>query len=302
MSKYILNQIINEELSLSGEVHSETIKIWKELLSILPNISTDIYSYYDKNNNEIQCNGVKFGYYSTKVMIYNEPIRICINLYNFITQEAFNEYSTKINYIGASSVYSSIMKMITLTIPMISGSIYMKETLYENLQHELEHIYQGKQGSKYITVSDGDYANARGLLYSTDKDISNLALIIYLSNEAEQDAFANGLYAYLESQEEPIPKLDWDVVKNSDAYIHYNNIKTIINKLQNPDSELKNKCNNYFNKSYEQLLNIAKNVEQRFIRKIGKILTKFIKDNNSKYNVMEYYSGKINTIPNYFIN
>lgn len=302
MYKNEFNKLIFEELTISGDVQKEMIKVWDEIYQILPNIETSQYVNYDYTiQKDVYYEGVYFGNYSTKIRIFNEETRIFVNLFNFLTEKAFENNKNKINFLDASCVSVGKLKWLTIAIPMLSGRLIMIDAVKESLQHELEHIYQGNHDSKYMTIPDGKYANARELLRNPDQQISNLALIIYLSNLSEQDAYVNGLYAYLMSQDEPMVKIPWDVVKNSDAYIHLMSIKKIINELETSDEELTKKCGQYFNITPQDMLKKAKNVEFRFVRKIGKVLTKYHKDIRDKFNITEMFSPKIKTNPNYFI-
>ena len=286
-----LNTLIFEELTISGEVQKETINVWKEILNIVPNINTNVLDGYD---------GVYYGNYNFPITVYGEKIYMYINIYNFLTKNSFENNKDKINFLNASSMYERRMKWITLTIPLISGNIIMEPDIKDSLQHELEHIFQGKHGSKYVTIEDSSYANARNLLYSSDNDISKLALIIYLSNLSEQDAYVNGLYSYLIAQKEPMIKIKWDVIKNSEAYIHLTSIKEMIEKLKSPCDELKEKCLNYFKLTPHKMLKLGKSVEFRLTRKIGKVIAKYYKDIRQKIPIKEYLSNKVRKI-DYFL-
>ena len=293
MYRPIFNQLIFEELSISGEVQQETVNMWKKIKDCIPQIKLDAYVDYDyATHNEIVLEGVKYGSYSFSSYIFNEKITVFINLYNFVDKSHYNKYKDKIEIFKASSVYQDNLKWLIITIPMISGNIIYGDYIKENLQHELEHLYQGKHGASNIIKSDDVYAKALRLLGNKDNDISDIALVIYLSNTSEQDAFVNGMYSYLMSQSEPMIDIKWSVVKNSDAYLHLASIKKIIDKLENPDQEIIDKCKNYFDLSPYQLLKIAKSVEFRLTRKIGKVLAKYHKDIRNKYNIKETFSGK----------
>ena len=225
-----LNSLIFEELSISGEVQKETINTWSNILNIISKIKTDLYP---------NTNNVYYGQISFRLNIFGDKTSIFVYYYNFLNKESLNEHKDEINYLSASSMVQDKLRWLTISIPAISGRIIMEPDIKDSLQHELEHIFQGKLGSKNILLGDCEYANARNLLYSTDDDISNLALIIYLGNTSEQDAYVNGLYSYLIAQKEPMIKIKWDVIKNSEAYIHLTSIKEMIEKLKSPCDELK---------------------------------------------------------------
>lgn len=213
-----------------------------------------------------------------------------LNIYNFLTPQDFENYKNTVHYLNANSVYQRGAKWLVLTIPMVSGHIIMEDAIQENLQHELEHLFQGKNTSNYVIGDDKEYANARSLLTNSDDEIKSLALVVYLSNLGEQDAFVNGLYTYLMAQEIPMIKIDTDVFKKSDAYIHLSTIRDIILKLESNDINLNKKCLKYFNKTSETMLKLAKDVEFRFSRKIGKIFVKYYKDIRKKYVIHESFT------------
>lgn len=301
MYKTTLNQLIHEELTISGEVQQEVLNVWKEIETCVPDIKTEDYTDYDyKSHNEVKYEGVKYGSYTKKVYIFNEKVTLFLNLYNFVSKQYYEKYKETINVFKASSVYQNKLRWLIITIPMISGTIIYKDFLKENLQHELEHLFQGKHGSNNIIIPNSEYTKALSLLGNEDKQVSDIALIIYLSNTSEQDAFVNGMYSYLMSQEEPMIQIKWSCVKNSDAYLHLMTVKNMITKLENADEELNSKCKKYFDLSCYEVLKIAKSVEFRFVRKIGKALSKYYKDIRDKYKIMESYSGKFKIKPNYF--
>jgi hypothetical protein len=95
-------------------------------------------------------------------------------------------------------------------------------------------------------------------------------------------------------------KLKWDIVKSSEAYILLMRIKTIIEKLESPCDELKEKCVNYFKLIPYKMLKLGKNVEFRLTRKIGKVIAKYYKDIRQKFPIKEYFSNKIKKI-DYFL-
>lgn len=292
------NNIINEELSISGEVEKATSDIWHEILSIIPKVETSQYTSTDGTPIE----GLYFGYYSTRFNAFQLKITTSICVYNFLTKDAFEKNKNSINYLEATSASMGAFNMMKISLPLISGTLTMADAVKECLQHELEHIFQGKHGSNYATISDAIYAKARSFLNSPDSDIANLALIIYLSNLSEQDAFVNGLYAYLMSQEEPYIKIPWEIVKKSDAYIHLDKIRKFIPSIENPSNELKGKCIETFNINVYQFYRQAKSVEFRLTRKIGKVLAKYHKDIRMKVpSIRESFSGKIKALPDYFI-
>ena len=53
MYKNTFNQLIHEELTISGEVQQEVLNVWKEIETCVPDIKTEDYTDYDyKSHNE----------------------------------------------------------------------------------------------------------------------------------------------------------------------------------------------------------------------------------------------------------
>lgn len=288
--KNILNEIIYEELSISGDVQKASIDIWNQILEKLPNIKTTKIEDF---------NGVKIGNYNFSTIIYGEKVSVYINLYVFDTKKSFDEHKDKVEYLGANSMYSIQLKWVVFNIPMVSDEVICVDEVKDEIQHELEHIYQGKQGSFGVLNTDYDYKKAQNLVYHHNENVAYIARLIYLSKTYEQDAYVNGLYAYLMAQEEPMPKIKWDIVKESDAYCLLMQLRKAIELLENPTVEIKYICLNFFKKSPYILYKLGKATEFRFVRKIGKVLAKYHKDIREKYSIQEHSFIKIK--PFYFI-
>lgn len=287
--KNILNELIYEELSISGDVQKASIDVWNQILEKLPSIKA--YKVED-------CPGVKEGDGSFSTIIYGEKVSIYINLYKFASKKAFETYKDEVEYLGANCLYTNYLKWITVNIPMISGQVAYINDVRDELQHELEHLYQGKHGSSGILDSDDVYERARNLGNHPSEKVALIARLIYLSYDYEQDAYVNGLYAYLMALEEPMPKIKWDVIQKTDAYCLLTQLRQALELLENPTDEIKTICLTYFRKAPYVLYKLGKASEFRFIRKIGKVLAKYHKDIREKYNIQEHSFTKIK--PYYF--
>lgn len=287
--KNILNEIIYEELSISGDVQKASIDVWNQILEELPSIKT--YKVKD-------CPGVKKGDGTFSTIIYGERVRIFINLYKFASKKAFETYEDDVDYIGASCIYNKVFKWVTINIPMISGQIAFMNDVRDEIQHELEHLYQGKHGASGISDSDDVYNRARDLAIHPSEKVALIARAIYISYDYEQDAYVNGLYAYLMGLEEPMPKIKWDVIQKTGAYCLLSQLRRALELLENPTNEVKSICLTYFKKAPYILYKIGKSAEFRFVRKIGKVLAKYHKDIREKYNIQEHSFTKIK--PYYF--
>ena len=108
MYRPIFNQLIFEELSISGEVQQETVNMWKKIKDCIPQIKMDAYVDYDyATHNEIVLEGVKYGSYSFSSYIFNEKITVFINLYNFVDKSHYNKYKDKLQENTAKAVINA---------------------------------------------------------------------------------------------------------------------------------------------------------------------------------------------------
>ena len=287
--KNILNELIYEELSISGDVQKEMVRLWGEILEKTPLINT-----VPKDG----CPGVRSGNGDFITSLFGEKIHIYINLYKFKDKENFEDYKEYVEYLGASSLYAPPLRWITLNIPMISGTISCIDYVKDELQHEVEHIFQGKNGANGILDTDDKYVKLKDLAWHENEYVSNMARLLYLSRDYEQDAYVNGIYAFLMAQEEPKAKIQWDLVKETDGYRLLMEMRQVLEKLKEPSDEITQICQQFFNMSPHKMYKIGKATEFRFVRKMGKALAKYYKDIREKYNIQEHSFTKIK--PFYF--
>jgi hypothetical protein len=206
--------------------------------------------------------------------------------YNFNNKKCFEDQ--EYDFIEADCAMGfSDGAVIHLSFPMINGTVIYETKIKDALHHELEHLFQGSKGSQKILKPNADYQKARQLANSSDEDTSKLGILMYFYDTSEQDAFVNGLYSQLMSQEKPMVKISWDFIKGTDLYYFLERIREIKNRLKEPDKALEDKCRRYFNRTTETMLKIAKTVEVRILKKIGKVLAKYYKDIREKYPIKE---------------
>ena len=77
MYKNTFNQLIFEELTISGEVQQETLNVWDKIEEIIPEIKTEDYIDYDYSiHKDVKYDGVKYGSYSTSFYVFGEKITL----------------------------------------------------------------------------------------------------------------------------------------------------------------------------------------------------------------------------------
>lgn len=273
----ILNKLITEELSISSNVYTESLRLWDKILD----------SAYKEASTKILPDGIgEEGFGHVIDNVFGIDLDIVYTFYNFNNKKCFEDQ--EYDFIEADCAMGfSDGAVIHLSFPMINWTVIYEPKIKDALHHELEHLFQGSKGSQKILKPNADYQKARQLANSSDEDTSKLGVLMYFYDTSEQDAFVNGLYSQLMSQEKPMAKISWEFIKSTDLYYHLERIREIKNRLKEPDKALEDKCRRYFNRNTETMLKIAKTVEIRILKKIGKVLAKYYKDIREKYPIKE---------------
>lgn len=184
--KEMVSNIINEMLSVSDDVVSETESVVSDILDRLPNFKND-WTTVSNGHQYLNC--------QMPIPIFGETYQLNLELHSF----RYGFYDNSIAY-GASVSFDD--KVFNLTSCLIDGEM-IKETFSDSIQHEVEHLFQRIKKGKALLSSNKStfYDICVNNISSTDCDgfVSDLAYIGYMSFECEQDAFANELYSYLKN-------------------------------------------------------------------------------------------------------
>lgn len=184
--KEMVSNIINEMLSVSDDVVSETESVVSDILDRLPNFKNE----WTTVSNGHQCLNCQM-----HISIFGETYLLNLEVHSF----RYGFYDNSIAY-GASVSFDN--KIFNLTSCLIDGEM-IEETFSDSIQHEVEHIFQRiKKGKTLLSLNKSTFYDiCVNNLSSMDCDgfIADLAYIGYLSFECEQDAFANELYSYLKN-------------------------------------------------------------------------------------------------------
>ena len=292
MKKY--NSILTEELTtisdLLKEEYSVNEKVKYDSLVISRKIKNGIAK--ERRNEMILSNKprITFRQGTEYYTLYGEKLTIHFQCYNFENKEAFADYRIKVPY-RIKNQYNRKTHILDVSVDAVNGHI-LPQTLYDTVQHELEHSFQeDKIGSSF---SDKPlYIIAKEFRKETNTEAKkNVGEILYLTYQAEQDGFVNGLYALLKNNYEGSKIQTSYVFEMSDIYgvlERMVELQTyIVNNKDNKDlietiAELKKSSHI----GYSRLITIIDDAIKRLRKKIARVIFKAQKDTNY-YNDMEY--------------
>lgn len=265
-----IDKLLKEELGIANDVVMKTNEI-KNLI------------YRDSRNAEKERldNGVSLVNGKVSINVFDTEMDIFYSIYNYYD---FDTYYDKQEYFNPRCSVSYERNEIYLSILSISGE-FQENSFGDSIQHELEHLYQIKMQGKGLFQDNNLYDKATKNLNNESFDgwISKLANIIYYSRNEEHDAFVNGLYQQLVSQD-AFNRYDY-IIKSSTPY----QISLLLGNLKN---EIENNYNNnnlieaskFFKKPRRWFIAQCEIGIRKIIKKIMKVRAKA---NNDFYNVNE---------------
>lgn len=260
--------ILNEEQHINDNVVKERNKICNLILNDIKNVElkkTKINVVTEKHN-------------TLKVKIFDDTYFVRYGCYFFKNENDCIKYLSEFNPIA----YILKEKKV-LTIVFINVEGYIDERyFYDAIQHELTHLYQMTLSNTNLVGNRNLYDIARQNIGSDANNGFNhaLATIIYLSFEAEQDAFINGLNGFLENY--PIRNKNdaFYVYDNSECGRYLKNLLYYMNALKEYKGndlliqamkEVGNKYEDWYyktaEKAYKRLHHLAMNVLYHFLEK-----------------------------------
>ena len=186
----ILNEEINEEMSIAGEVTVMVEEIFDILSEELKNkkityaIPEDVIYREGKFNYE--CNGIKL---TIQWRAYNRPNR-------------YKNPNIPVSYAS----FNPSNKIIRIMVNAEDGKIDIR-SLRQSLQHELSHAFENFKRREVPYKRIDRYERAYQILTDANNNgrmTLNLAvaMVIYISYKFEQRAFYNGAYQYMMQQGE----------------------------------------------------------------------------------------------------
>lgn len=267
-NKKQITNIINEELSIANEVASKAREVSSRIIDELKNA--------EPADSDIP--GAKKWNAAFDCEFKGCAISVSVIYYNFINKEALENANGKYDYLfSSSSKISHNLWTVVVKCYGVSGGL-VKEDLYDSVQHEFEHIFQGEMGDSSLTDVNLNYMIVAANLSNPKEQIRKIAEVLYPSFNNEQDAMANGLYAVLMKRKAPIPC--WSDIKDSEIYAWLLKIRSGLEYIDShyDNKELYKDCREVFGISLDKVLKVGEDSERRILTKIGKILIKVRKD------------------------
>ena len=272
----VVRQILNEEQGINHEVYDGANRV---LLLI-------------RNDGEIMWNNEEYddafdgNAYVVRgefpFTFAEEEITVVYNSYIFQDQETYRSYVRKYPKMlkNATSVYSKDNCQIFVVYNYIEEDGY-DESIYDRVQHELEHIFQEIQKNGTFPSSDlKDVVNSGLGMKIKEPNIFKASFILYCSRQYEQDACANGLYNWLQNgttDKDSIVR-DSALVRNRRICLKYiNELET----LMNIETE-KNKISSFFGMTLEKILKKGCNACVRMKNKANRTIFKYNTDTENK--------------------
>ena len=214
-------------------------------------------------------------------------VRIGTGIVDFKDYDEYAEFKTnypkeyRILSSGRTSQNVGSPLRIAVYVIRVGGQVIPEN--YEILQHEIEHAFQrimkngslSKNKKKYNKYTDAMRKSAEPL-------IRKVGRVNYLSYHYEQDAFANGLYAFLKHSDCDISNID-DVIKSSLFYRTLNEMRRAVSFWESKlgDEETEAILRENFNYGVDVVLKRAKKAVNEFVKRLGRIKTLYLQQFNN---------------------
>lgn len=269
-----VNQIINEELTVSDDVLKSAEQISQYILDNIVNQERIIFA-----------DGASKRNLNFKQSLFRGDINahISVTNYNFRDNSFYNEYRKKYSIdTDCKSTFNKVGERVFVIIYVNYISIDNKPTakFNEDLYHELNHIYQQyREGDRYADAEK--YAKISSDIYSDNEIKSDIANLLYLCNSSEQDSFVSSVYDYVrhEYYKPNNNNVIDEIIKNSDAFKKICTLKELFNKIYN-DKELYSDCvlrqHNF--QRWDRFDKMVRNAIHRFEKKFAMCVKKCKKD------------------------
>ena len=276
----IVRRVLNEELGINSIVTKATDDVINRILS---KSEDEMFTMYPNEKRHYTNKTFNFDY----ELANGVSVRIGTGIVDFKDYDEYTEFKT--NYPKEYRILASGRTSQTLgplrigvTVIRVGGQVIPEN--YEILQHEIEHAFQrimkngslSKNKKKYKKYTDA-------MRKSTDPLIRKVGRVNYLSYRHEQDAFANGLYAFLKHSDCDISNID-DVIKSSLFYRTLNEMRRAVSFWESKlgDEETEAILRENFNYGVDIALKRAKKVVNEFVKRLGRIKTLYLQELTKK--------------------
>ena len=276
----IVRRVLNEELGINPIVAKATDDVINQILS---KSEDEMFTKYPNEKRHYTNKAFNFDY----ELANGVTVRIGTGIVDFKDYDEYTEFKT--NYPKEYRILTSGKTSQTIgplrigvTVIRVGGQVIPEN--YEILQHEIEHAFQrimkngslSKNKKKYKKYTDA-------MRKSTDPLIRKVGRVNYLSYRHEQDAFANGLYAFLKHSDCDISNID-DVIKSSLFYRTLNEMRRAVSFWESKlgDEETEAILRENFNYGVDIALKRAKKVVNEFVKRLGRIKTLYLQELTKK--------------------
>lgn len=276
----IVRRVLNEELGINSIVTKATDDVINRILS---KSEDEMFTMYPNEKRHYTNKTFNFDY----ELANGVSVRIGTGIVDFKDYDEYtefkNNYPKEYRILTSGKTSQTIGPLrIGVTVIRVGGQVIPEN--YEILQHEIEHAFQrimkngslSKNKKKYKKYTDA-------MRKSTDPLIRKVGRVNYLSYRHEQDAFANGLYAFLKHSDCDISNID-DVIKSSLFYRTLNEMRRAVSFWESKlgDEETEAILRENFNYGVDIALKRAKKVVNEFVKRLGRIKTLYLQELTKK--------------------
>ena len=275
---------LNESLGISYECWQEANRIGRILRKEISRIK------YFKNRNSY----AKI-YEGTAVQkIFNADVHIDWSFHNITdTSKAQWYFQTVEKQDGLNTK----RLVLYITIFAVSGTI-VSETLEDTLQHEIFHYYRLLKSGNTLSTNK-EYAQARSLMRSQDRNVRKIGQLLYFSFPEEQQAFCNGAYAQI--MKDCVPAQDFEKrFQETTLYTNYVAFKKDLNWLKTPEGKytyLGSELYSKYNTPYDKFVKTIEKGYQSYIKEMGRTKAQLLEDTD---NTSNSYSSSTNLFNKFF--
>lgn len=276
----IVRRVLNEELGINPIVAKATDDVINQILS---KSEDEMFMLYPNKNRHYTNKTFNFDY----ELANGVTVRIGTGIVDFKDYDEYAEFKTnypkeyRILSSGRTSQNVGSPLRIAVYVIRVGGQVIPEN--YEILQHEIEHAFQrimkngslSKNKKKYNKYTDAMRKSAEPL-------IRKVGRVNYLSYHYEQDAFANGLYAFLKHSDCDVSNID-DIIKSSLFYKTLNEMRRAVSFWESKlgDEETEAILRENFNYGVDVVLKRAKKAVNEFVKRLGRIKALYLQQFNN---------------------
>ena len=276
----IVRRVLNEELGINPIVAKATDDVINQILS---KSEDEMFMLYPNKNRHYTNKTFNFDY----ELANGVTVRIGTGIVDFKDYDEYAEFKTnypkeyRILASGRTSQNVGSPLRIAVYVIRVGGQVIPEN--YVILQHEIEHAFQrimkngslSKDKKKYNKYTDA-------MRKSADPLIRKVGRVNYLSYHYEQDAFANGLYAFLKHSDCDVSNID-DIIKSSLFYKTLNEMRRAVSFWESKlgDEETEAILRENFNYGVDVVLKRAKKAVNEFVKRLGRIKTLYLRQFNN---------------------